>query len=77
MKPQYFDKSEIPQNLIDLELKKISDEKGKGFEKMNAEAKTRLIEGKMKKFYQDNCLTSMNFLLDNGDEENSKTVIFY
>ncbi|MBR1417258.1 MAG: elongation factor Ts [Bacilli bacterium] len=64
MKPRYVFESDVPQSDIDSE-KKVLKEQAMN-EGKSADIAEKMVEGRMKKFYKENCLVDQLFIKDDS-----------
>lgn len=68
MQPLYISPSEVPQETIDAERSVYEAQADN--ENKTAAAKSAFVEGKLKKYYQTNCLLSQTYFKDSGRSVN-------
>lgn len=65
-KPKYLYRKEIPSEILEEERNKIKKEMEKALKGKTDEIIETIIQGKLKKFYEENVLMDMEFILE-GD----------
>lgn len=65
-KPKYLYRKNIPEALLEEEKNKIKKEMEKAIKGKNPDTVNHIVEGKLKKFYEDNILMDMEFILEEG-----------
>ena len=65
-RPKYLYRKNIPETLLDKEKNKIKKEMEKAIKGKTPETVNHIVEGKLKKFYEDNILMDMEFILEEG-----------
>jgi elongation factor Ts len=66
-KPKYLYRKDIPETLLEEEKDRIKKEMEKTLKGKTPEIINNIVEGKLKKFYEDNILMDMEFILENDD----------
>lgn len=64
MRPEYLTRSSIPATALEAEIEKIKTDFGTSLKGKPAPVVERMIEGKLKKFYEDNVLLDQPFFAD-------------
>lgn len=66
-KPRFIQRSNIPESVLNEEKEKIKKDMEKALKGKTAEVVGHIVEGKLKKFYEDNVLEDMDFILQEDD----------
>lgn len=64
MKPEYITKENIPSEVLQKEIEKIKEDFGKALKGKPQAVVEKMIEGKLKKFYEDAVLYDQPLLTD-------------
>lgn len=64
MRPGYVSRAEIPEELRKKEESLVMAESAEELSKKPEAARAKIIEGRMKKYFQQHCLLDQNFVLD-------------
>ena len=65
-KPRFLYRKNIPETVLEEEKNKIKREMDKALQGKKPEIVNHIVEGKLKKFYEDNILMDMEFILEEG-----------
>ena len=68
MRPEYLTKESVPQEVLQKEIEKIKNDFGNGLKGKPEAVVERMIEGKLKKFYEDCVLFDQPLLTDQDKE---------
>lgn len=66
-KPKYLYRKDIPNEILEEEKNKIKKDMEKALKGKPDDIVENIIQGKLKKFYQENVLMNMDFILDGDD----------
>ena len=78
-KPQYLEIKDIPKEILKEESEKLKQELASSIAGKPENVVEKIIEGKLKRFYQDSVLSLMDYILSPDGEEISvkKNFFFY
>lgn len=75
MRPEYLTRASIPTTVLESEVEKIKVDFGAGLKGKPAQVVEKMIEGKLKKFYEENVLLDQPFLADTDKEPKTVKII--
>ncbi|KRX06882.1 UBA-like protein [Pseudocohnilembus persalinus] len=76
-KPEYLKKSDIPEEILEKEREIVKTSFGDKLEGKPEKVQKNMVEGKMKKFYEDRVLMSQSFIFDDADEGDARSMEQY
>ncbi|EGR28319.1 hypothetical protein IMG5_178510 [Ichthyophthirius multifiliis] len=68
MRPDYISIGDIPKDVFNKEVKRVKNEFGDALKGKNQQVVEKMVEGKMKKFYEENVLLEQQLLVDQGKD---------
>jgi len=66
MSPEYVDRSQVPEESLRKEEELVRAESAGELQKKPAAAHAKIIEGRMKKFFEQRCLIDQTYVLDDS-----------
>lgn len=66
LKPLYLDRSSVPPDVVEREKSILMDQAGQSGKGKSPAILTKMVEGRLVKFYEESCLLDQRYLLDDS-----------